>query len=531
MRSPLSYLRTNLAIRTAVVILLLVGVVGFGFLALAVQVIRAEEQRQQMARLDGLLDTVQNTASIATYLEDRELAQEVAGGLLGNPTVLAVEIRSGGRVIAERHKDGPEAPISGDTIVRELRSPFGEETVGRIALVPDRSEIRAEVARATTYTVIFLAVLLALIGGGIVVVVMRYVTHPILRISNRLHDLRAETGEKLDLPRGSETDEIGRLVNDVNALLDHLVAILHEERELRLEREIAERKFRTIFESAETGIFVVDEGGTLLSYNPAFGRLFGLAPSGPTEHGAPRFPVLFQDTSDAASVADLLERCAHGGGRRSSDFRLTDEHGQVRWVHVVLNPVQGGDIQGVVDDITRRKLSEETAREQAVTDSLTGLHNRLGFERRLRELMERCRREPAHRFSLVMLDLDEFKPINDSRGHLAGDLVLKHVAGLLAARVRDSDLVARYGGDEFVILLDGTTDREAIVDIVESLLRRINEPIHLGEDGTVRIGASFGIAFHGGDAGRRPDVVHRADEAMYRAKLGGCNTYRFHDDL
>ncbi|MES1945105.1 PAS domain S-box/diguanylate cyclase (GGDEF) domain-containing protein [Salinisphaera sp. PC39] len=527
----MSYLRTNLAIRTAVVILLLVVVVGLGFLAMAVQVIQAEEHRQQMARLDGLLDTVQNTVSIATYLEDRELAEEVAGGLVRNPTVLAVEIRSGGHVIAERHKGGPGTPINGDTLVRELHSPFGEETVGRIALVPDDSEIQSEVTRATSYTIVFLALLLTLIGGGIVAVVMRYVTHPILRISNRLHDLRAETGEKLDLPRGSETDEIGRLVNDVNGLIDHLVAILHQERELRLEREIAERKFRTIFESAESGIFVVDEQGVLLSYNPAFGRLFGLPPSGPTEHAAPRFPVLFQGTPDAVAVAHLLERCAEGGGPRSGDFRLPGEDGATRWVHVVLNPVQGGYMQGVVNDITQRKLSEESAREQAITDTLTGLHNRLGFDRRLRELMERCRREPAHRFSLVMLDLDKFKPINDTRGHLAGDLVLKHVAGLLDARVRDSDLVARYGGDEFVILLDGTTDRAAIVDIVESLLRRINEPIRIDDGDTVQVGASFGIAFYGGDAGRRPDIVRRADEAMYRAKVGGRNTYRFHDEV
>lgn len=530
MRSPLSFLRKSLAVRTASIILLMVAVVGLVFLALAVQITRVEEHQQQMQRLDGLLNTVHSTVSIATFLQDRNLASELVAGLLRNPTVRGVRIYASGEVIAEASKNEKPLPDKprGNMLIREIESPFGEEIVGRIMLLPDETEIRAEVGRATRYTSLMLTVLLVLIGIGIIAVVVRLITRPILQISNRLHGLRAETGEKLDLPRGSETDEIGRLVNDVNALIDYLVNLIQVERDLRVEREVAERKFRTIFDNAETGMFVVGEDGRLYSYNPAFARLFGLSLEGESGSEAPRLEELFDKPDSRAEMAALVHRCRTADGSTGVDFELLSGSGRSgRWVHVVLNPVEGSQLQGVVNDITQRKRSEMAAQELAVTDALSGLQNRLGFERRLDSLIEMCERHPEHRFSLLMLDLDHFKQVNDTYGHEAGDRVLQRIAELLQANTRKTDFVARLGGDEFVVLLDGNTDPDSLVTIANNLIGAINEPIDIGEADPARVGVSIGIARYRTDSAQSASLMRQADEAMYRAKMGGRNTYRF----
>lgn len=532
MRSLRGDFKTSLAVRTASIILLMVAVVGLVFLVLVIQIVKTEEHHQQIERLDGLLDTVQSTVSIAAFLRDRELASEVVSGLLQNPTVQDVRIWSDNELIAEARKKGTDGSrTSTSTLSRQIRSPFGEEIVGRITLTPDESEIRTETNRTAAYIGFLLTVLLVLIGAGIAFVVLRLVTRPILQISNRLHELRAETGEKLDLPKGNETDEIGRLVSDVNALIDHLVSILQEERSLRIEREIAEKKFRTIFESSETGIFVVGEEGELVSYNPSFRRLFNLPAADSIRTRPPKFADLFG--SMARELDEFIRQCISAQAPRSADFVLPDggEKTSERWVNVVLNPVERANLQGVVNDITQRKLSEEAAKELAVTDALTGLSNRLGFDRRLQNLIEQCEQQTDHRFSLLMLDLDYFKKINDTYGHDTGDRVLKLVADRLKEKTRKTDFVARLGGDEFVILLDGTTDRRIVTEIVETLLKQVNEPVPIGKDEQTTVGVSIGIAFYGTDTTIQSDLVRRADEAMYRAKLGGRNTYRFHEDL
>lgn len=532
MRSLFKYFKTSLAVRTASSILVMVAVVGAAFLVSAIQITQTEEHQKQIQRLNGLLDTVENTVRIAAFLHDGELASEVVAGLLQNPTVRAARIQADDEVIAEADKAPGEPKPALAPIGRDVKSPFGEQVVGRIAVTPDESEIRAEVARATAYTALLLVVLLVLIGIGIVFVVIHLITRPILQISNRLHGLRAETGEKLEFPRGSETDEIGRLVADVNALIDHLVNILKEERDLRIEREIAEKKFRTIFESAETGIFVIDEDDRVTSYNPAFERLFGLSPENSATQASLSLADLFRGAAGNEDIEAFIRRCRATEGPHSEDFLVPEAEGRKsRWVHVVLNPVEGSRLQGVVNDVTRRKQSEETARELAVTDFLTGLSNRMGFEARLDSLIELCERQPDRGFSLMMLDLDKFKPINDTYGHEAGDVVLKHVARLLQARMRKTDFVARLGGDEFVVLLDGTTDRAVIAEIVDTLLREINEPIAIGDGNQAQLGASVGIACYGSDATNPSDLVRRSDEAMYRAKQEGRNTWRFYEDL
>ena len=155
----------------------------------------------------------------------------------------------------------------------------------------------------------------------------------------------------------------------------------------------------------------------------------------------------------------------------------------------------------------------------ALHDELTGLPNRRLFQDRLAGALERARRSHAEA-ALLLVDLDNFKQVNDRLGHHAGDEVLKHVGRVFASRIRRSDTVARTGGDEFCFILEGPTNRADASHVAESLIRLIEEPLELGNH-LLRIGASVGIALFPEDASDSDAMCVAADMRMYTNKQAG----------
>ena len=176
-------------------------------------------------------------------------------------------------------------------------------------------------------------------------------------------------------------------------------------------------------------------------------------------------------------------------------------------------------------DITESKKAEERIRHLATHDVLTDLPNRaLGMDR-LSQALALARRNVAMA-ALVFVDLDGFKEINDTHGHEAGDRVLKEVAGRLRASVRETDTVARFGGDEFLLVLTAMTDKASVTAVVKKVLKSVSRSFAV--DGRVTpLGASIGIALYPGDGETPEELLRRADRAMYAAKAAGKNTYRF----
>jgi diguanylate cyclase (GGDEF)-like protein/PAS domain S-box-containing protein len=174
-------------------------------------------------------------------------------------------------------------------------------------------------------------------------------------------------------------------------------------------------------------------------------------------------------------------------------------------------------------DITDRKRMEEALHSVAHSDALTGLANRALFSDRLRLALARARRAGTH-VALLYLDLDRFKEVNDSLGHAAGDTLLKDFAARLRAGVRASDTVARFGGDEFVVLLEDVSDREAALRVAEKIVRDAAQPLRL-EGRELVSTVSIGVAFGDGAAGEE-DLLRRADAALYQAKAAGRSAYR-----
>ncbi|HJV23091.1 MAG TPA: hypothetical protein VJ570_10350 [Holophagaceae bacterium] len=233
--------RTHIAFRSTALILLMMILVGIPLLILLSARARKQESSRQQATLTQLLDTVERTAQIACFLGDARLSEELGAGLLKNEIVGQVEIQAGGRVLVSQSRahwiQGTAPKVS-----RELHSPFDPNTVvGRLTLAPDEAEIQRQTSRQGRSMMLLLALQALVLAGVTVGVVLLLVTRPISRLSHRLHRLQAETGETLRFIRGHEDDEIGRLVEDVNALIDRLLTFIHAERFLRdeVERERA----------------------------------------------------------------------------------------------------------------------------------------------------------------------------------------------------------------------------------------------------------------------------------------------------
>jgi diguanylate cyclase (GGDEF)-like protein len=173
----------------------------------------------------------------------------------------------------------------------------------------------------------------------------------------------------------------------------------------------------------------------------------------------------------------------------------------------------------------RLRTSEDLLRNIAHHDPLTGLANRLLLNVHLQQSMKSARRTDQG-FALLMIDLDGFKPINDNHGHDAGDLLLRTIAQRLTASVREVDLVARVGGDEFICVLDSVGGADAACAVGEKLIQEIGHPVILESGESVRVGASIGIALLANTDQSAEKLMQRADEAMYAAKASGKNCCR-----
>ena len=211
---------------------------------------------------------------------------------------------------------------------------------------------------------------------------------------------------------------------------------------------------------------------------------------------------------------------------------LKHQTGEPRYIEVKLLPHigdQGRDLgcYAVMTDITEHKLTEARIQRVAHHDSLTGLPNRLLFNDRLNQAISFAKRD-SRQFALLYLDLDKFKPVNDTLGHTSGDELLQGVAARIRQQVRESDTVARIGGDEFTVILPDIARRDEAETVAKKIIAALAAPFQLGSlKQCVEIGTSIGIAVYPADARDADALIKAADAAMYRAKQVG-DSFRFY---
>lgn len=216
----------------------------------------------------------------------------------------------------------------------------------------------------------------------------------------------------------------------------------------------------------------------------------------------------------------------------NAEWSMELPSGRVKWMRASAKPhrTDRGIVvwDGIVLDVTERRLAQEQIIHNSLHDPLTGLPNRILLMETLEQAIQRKDRPKHLDYALLFLDLDRFKVINDSLGHLPGDEILKRVAHILRRHLRSVDLVARFGGDEFVIVLEEVAGPEKVLLIAERILHDFDAPFLL-EDTEIFLGASIGIVLGSAQYTRAADAVRDADIAMYRAKAAGGGTYRLFD--
>ncbi|WP_395008907.1 diguanylate cyclase [Undibacterium sp.] len=529
----LNLLRTSIVYRSSFMVLAIALCVGGLFAVFTYRWESNTEHELASNRMRTLLSTVENTVSIACYLSDANLAKEVSQGLLKNQEVASIKIYSAQRILTELHKDKttknnklllPELKTY-FLIQRPIYSPFNsKESVCHIELTPDVDFIRSQVDHKARFTALLLMLQALIMAGAVVYIVMYLITRPIKTISDRLHHLPPHANASLPLPAGNEKDEIGQLVRDVNTLFSKLFHILEDERELRMQHQIGERKFRAIFDNSETGIFLLNPNGEVISSNPAYRRLFALAPdvSADTIKNS-----LLSNLSDyALRLQGMLENAMHEDHVSSEDFAI--EVGmpiQKKWINLVISAVENDILQGLVNDITERKILEESANQLAMTDHLTGVANRLGFEKAMARMQFEMHAAFISSFYILMIDLDGFKQVNDQYGHDVGDKVLCHFTQILSKIVRKSDFIARIGGDEFIVFLKEVDELNKIQNIADTIIEETSQIIRFGDAIHIQIGASIGINLVNTIEFEMATILNQADEAMYQAKRAGKNQY------
>jgi diguanylate cyclase (GGDEF)-like protein/PAS domain S-box-containing protein len=211
------------------------------------------------------------------------------------------------------------------------------------------------------------------------------------------------------------------------------------------------------------------------------------------------------------------------------EFRIRHHDGRWVWLHsrgrVVERDASGRALRmvGTDADITRRKTAEQQLRQRAEFDALTGLPNRGLFNDRLGSAIERARRS-GKTMALLFLDIDHFKGVNDSRGHGAGDTLLRIVAERLLATVRGVDTVARLAGDEFTVILEGLAEPADAEVVAMKMVEALRPPMRIGDD-LVSVSTSVGLAVLADTDVDAASLLARADEALYEAKRAGRDRY------
>lgn len=279
---------------------------------------------------------------------------------------------------------------------------------------------------------------------------------------------------------------------------------------------------RLVIDHVPALIAYVDASETYRFANRAYETLFGLAPEQIVGRGMRE--VLGEKYAEAKPHIDSAL-----AGRRTMHDRMVTANQRSHYLHNVYVPHvdDDGQVAGLfilAVDISDRKVLEQELAHKALHDPLTGLPNRAVFEDGLDRALEGARRTGS-RLALVYMDIDNFKGINDSLGHVAGDVVLKAFAARIRRCVRSSDLVARVGGDEFVVVLGNLAQDDDASEVARKLVACMREPVMVG-DRAVPATTSAGVAITANGETGAAELLRRADGAMYQAKSGGRN--RFH---
>lgn len=304
-------------------------------------------------------------------------------------------------------------------------------------------------------------------------------------------------------------------------------------KQVKSELEASQNQLQAIIYNAMDGIITINEAGEVQGFNPAAEHIFGYPQQ---DILGKNVNILMPDPTRSAHDG-FIQRYIQTGqakimGVSGREVTAVRKNGEQFPMEVSISEMVLGGLRyfvGIVRDITERKLAEQKIAHLAHYDYLTDLPNRALFLSSLEHSMLLAKRN-NYKTAVLFLDLDGFKQVNDTQGHDAGDLLLQFVAKRLKHVIRESDTVARVGGDEFTFVLNNAESNEGVALVANKIIAALSEPFDL-KGQRCHIGGSIGIAICPDDAGNLDQLIRQADEAMYLAKQSGKNTHRFYSDV
>lgn len=339
--------------------------------------------------------------------------------------------------------------------------------------------------------------------------------------------LQCEDGRQLDVEM-----QLSVLYDDTGAVKGTLGVARNISERKEIERE--QRLLSTAFEASGEAIFITDDNGVLMRANEVFYNTTGYS----ADQIIGRYcGFLWPQTQDRLlflGVKDTVNE--HNRWRGECDYATASGELRPSFLSFSATRDNNGDVThyvGIFLDIADKKLNEEKIHRLAYFDALTGIPNRSLFNERLEQTILQAEKINTSA-AVLFLDLDRFKPVNDSLGHAAGDQLLQCVAARLEESIREQDTVARMGGDEFAIVLSSLASvevaEEVVIQTATRIISRFVQPF-LIEGREVFTSASIGVAVFPCDGTAGDELLRNADMAMYSAKKLGKNNYQFYDQV
>lgn len=389
---------------------------------------------------------------------------------------------------------------------------------GAASVTIDLSEEESQLAEIKVWLwaglVVMQLLLLVIISMFVRVVIVRNITRPIKRLQAAMAEIRSD----MDLSRradvGEDNPDIGEMAQNFNRLVEKLE---HANERLQL--------FVKMFDNSSEAILITDAQRRIVAVNPAFSKITEYA----EEEVLGKNPRILSSGRQDARFYESMWNTINETGLWQGEIWNRRKSGELypEWLSIgTVKNAQNETINYIAlfSDITKRKEAEARIEHLAHYDSLTHLPNRALFAERLKHALVTGVRNKK-KTGLLFLDLDKFKFVNDTMGHLAGDLLLLSVARRLQSCVRESDTICRQGGDEFMILLPEIGMAEDAEKVARKIVEAMAQP-HRIEGRELVITFSIGISICPDDASDDETMVRHADDAMYAAKESGRNNYR-----
>ncbi len=526
-------LRTKLVILSITVEVVMLGLL----LANSLRLLNQTLQEQTVARLEALTPLLNASLSARLFERDHAAIREILSELVNAPRaelryILVYDYRgqlyaSAGAVDPNRLPtlDSHVAASLGD-LTYDAHAPLtlAKTTVGSVrfgvslaALAASRDRILQQSSLIATAEVLLSLLLLA--GAGYLLT--RHI-RTLMGATRRI----ADGDYAIEIPTRGR-DEIALLAEDFNtmsrAVRERIEALRASERALHAEKERAEVTLHSIGD----GVLTTDVTGRVDYLNPVAERLLGWTLAEAVGQPVERvLRLLDEQTGNALANPVRLCLAEQRANAASSTVRLESRDGHHYVIEQTAAPIRDreGRVIGVVlvlRDVTAAREIARRMEYQATHDGLTGLINRREFERIVERAIAQARDE-GRRHALCFMDLDQFKVVNDTCGHAAGDRLLVELTRLIKGRVREKDILARLGGDEFGVLL-GDVDLEQALLYATDLRNAIRDYRYLVDGHTFEVGVSIGIVAMDADSGTLADLFAAADVACYVAKDKGRN--------